>query len=397
MLYPHHPVADIFPLLPPEELQSLASDIRHHGLQEPVWLWKDENADIYLLDGRNRVAACEIAGVEPQTRWYSGGDPVSFVVSQNLHRRHLTAGQKAAVAAELEPLYAVEAAKRSGGRPKKGEGKPVAEPPPVKQSRKSRERAAKAVGVSGRGVSQFKRIVKSAPDLAVKVKAGDMPLDRAERIIRDREAETKRIETAKARSAAAPFTPRVEILEGDFRVVLADLKNVDAIITDPPYAAEFLPALGDLAKWADLVLKPDGVMAVLLGQSHLPEAYRQLSSGRPYRWTCCLLTEGPAYVSHARKTSSNWKPILVYGQGKRIHDVIRAEGDHSNAKEEHKWGQAYSGFHTLIEMLTDPENLICDPFMGGGTTLLAAQALGRHSVGCDIDGAAIAKARQRLQ
>ena len=206
MRYPHHPAADIFPLLPPEELQSLASDIRHHGLQEPVWLWKDENADIYLLDGRNRVAACEIAGVEPQTRWYSGGDPVSFVVSQNLHRRHLTAGQKAAVAAELEPLYALEAKKRQQEHGGTAPGKAKATLPAglrEVKARESSERAAKAVGASGRGVSQFKRIVKSAPDLAVKVKAGDMPLDRAERIIRDREAETKRIETAKARSAAA--------------------------------------------------------------------------------------------------------------------------------------------------------------------------------------------------
>ena len=39
----------------------------------------------------------------------------------------------------------------------------------------------------------------------------------------------------------------------------------------------------------------------------------------------------------------------------------------------------------LIERLTKPGQLVCDPFLGGGTTALAALALGRKFVGCDID------------
>src|SRR4029077_17062175 len=105
----------------------------------------------------------------------------------------------------------------------------------------------------------------------------------------------------------------IECRRGDFRAVLADLTNVDAIITDPPYGKEYLPLLRDLAALADRILKPDGIMAVLYGHTYLPEAFAQMTGFRPYRWTACYLEQGNGYVSQARKVQSNWKPILIYG------------------------------------------------------------------------------------
>jgi len=51
----------------------------------------------------------------------------------------------------------------------------------------------------------------------------------------------------------------------------------------------------------------------------------------------------------------------------------------------------------LVERLTKPGQLVCDPFLGGGTTALVALALGRRFIGCDIDAAAIAIARRRVE
>lgn len=52
-----------------------------------------------ILDGANRYRACIESGVEPIMVPYSGNDPLQFVLSENLHRRHLTAGQHAAMVA----------------------------------------------------------------------------------------------------------------------------------------------------------------------------------------------------------------------------------------------------------------------------------------------------------
>lgn len=408
-----HPAAELFPLLDDGDLADLASDIRERGLIEPVWLYDDPEHGRVVLDGRNRLRACEMAGVEPTTRLYTGDDPIGFSVAQNLQRRHLSAGQKAAVAFELLPLYEAEAEKRrrvaiSQARSETRADLPASDPEPStarserreefapKREARARDFAASVAGTSGRAVAQYKRVAEQAPDLAEKVKAGQVAIDRAERIIRDREAEQRKIAEAKAEAEAQPEPSTVDIRHGDFREVLADLTDVDAIITDPPYPAEFLPLLDDLAAWSDRVLAPDGVMVVLIGQTHLPEVYRRLSTGRPYRWTLAYLTDGPGYVSHPRKVQSNWKPAIVYGDGPRVADVVRSEGSDAQAKSLHKWGQDYSAFHTIVERFTKRGQTVVDPFMGSGTTLLAAHALGRHAIGCDLDFGYVAAARERL-
>ena len=392
--WPVHPAAGLFPLLGDGELRELADDVKAHGLHEAVWLYRDPERGVMLLDGRNRWRACEIAGAECRTRYYDGTDPIAFSLSLNMKRRHLTAGQKAFTALEVEKLYAAETRR---GRPRNDAPEKVAD---LRQystrESKSVERAAVATGASGRAVSQAKRVQQTAPDLAEKVRAGQLAIDRAERIIRDREAEQRRIEQARAEAAAQPAPTIVDIRVGDFREVLADVRDIDAVITDPPYPHEYLPLLADLAAWADKVLTPDGVLAVLMGQSHLPEVYRLLDGHRPYRWTACYLTPGNGYASMARRVQSNWKPLLLYGGGPRLADIIRSEGTDAGAKSNHKWGQDYGAFHTIVERLTTRGQTVADPFMGSGTTLLAAHALGRHAIGADIDHAAVATARERL-
>ena len=70
--------------------------------------------------------------------------------------------------------------------------------------------------------------------------------------------------------------------------------------------------------------------------------------------------------------------------------------DSGRAKELHKWGQDFEAFGEIVRRLTAPGQTVADPFMGAGTTLLAAVTEGRHAVGADIDPAAVATARERL-
>jgi ParB-like chromosome segregation protein Spo0J len=423
--WPVHPAADLFPLLGDAELQELADDIRTRGLTQPVWLWSDPERGTVLLDGRNRARACQLAGVSVATRIFHGDEveAVEFAISENVRRRHLTTGQKAAVAYDALPIIEAATAERANrqraeaalrneraksqsvkescaDRHTTGSQNVTSDEQPAKQEKKkadrATDRAASKAGTSGRATARYKRVAEQAPDLAEKVKAGGIALDRAERIIRDREAEQRRIAQAKKEAEMSAVQTTVDIRRGDFRDVLADLEGVDAIITDPPYPHEFIPLLGDLAAWADKVLSPDGVLAVLIGQTYLPEVYRLLDGHRPYRWTGCYLTSGPGYVSHPRKVQSNWKPLIVYGGIKRFSDVVRSEGNDADAKSNHKWGQDYAAFHTIIERLTERGQTVVDPFMGSGTTLLAAHALGRHAIGCDVDADSVETSRRRL-
>jgi len=79
------------------EFSALVEDIRANGLRTPITLH-----DGLILDGGNRYRACIEAGVEPTFEKFSGSSLVGFVLSSNLHRRHMTAGQQAAIVASSQ-------------------------------------------------------------------------------------------------------------------------------------------------------------------------------------------------------------------------------------------------------------------------------------------------------
>jgi hypothetical protein len=92
-----HPLAELFPPLTDDELGELTADIKANGLIHPIVL----DGDGTLLDGRNRLAACEKAGVAPEFEVWVGGDPAAYILSANVERRNLTKGQRAMAAVVL--------------------------------------------------------------------------------------------------------------------------------------------------------------------------------------------------------------------------------------------------------------------------------------------------------
>jgi hypothetical protein len=93
-----HPAADVFPMLSADELAELADDIKANGLVHPLVVKGDT-----LIDGRNRREACKIAGVVPTTVELNGADPVAYILSSNVNRRHMTKGQRAMAVAMIYP------------------------------------------------------------------------------------------------------------------------------------------------------------------------------------------------------------------------------------------------------------------------------------------------------
>ena len=93
-----HQVADIFPVLDEmsQEFQTLVEDFRIVGQLEPIVIWQSK-----ILDGRNRFLVCKRLGIAPKLKNYEGTDPIGFVLSANLHRRHLNESQRAMVGANL--------------------------------------------------------------------------------------------------------------------------------------------------------------------------------------------------------------------------------------------------------------------------------------------------------
>ena len=167
-VYEFHEAANIFPL-DDEHLEPLAADIKANGQHVPI-----EIMDGKILDGRRRSLACRIAGIEPVTRAVSPDDPVQYVLSLNLHRRHLTPSQASMCAARAHEIYERQAKERQGKR------NDLVENLPPSQPTKSRDAAGKAFGVSGKSVDHAKRVIeKGIPELAKAVDSGRIAVSTA--------------------------------------------------------------------------------------------------------------------------------------------------------------------------------------------------------------------------
>lgn len=90
------------------EFASLVEDIRAHGQVQPLVMYQGK-----ILDGRNRARACEKIGIKPKTVDYRGTDPLGYVLSLNLARRHLNESQRAMVAARVSEWSSAGGDRRS--------------------------------------------------------------------------------------------------------------------------------------------------------------------------------------------------------------------------------------------------------------------------------------------
>jgi len=195
------------------------------------------------------------------------------------------------------------------------------------------------------------------------------------------------------------------------RVIVKDMRDlsssdiadgsVDAIITDPPYAREFIDLFAALGELASRVLKPGGSLVVLCGHSYLPQYFELLSRTLDYLWTIGIhLPGGQAVQLYQREVTTFWKPALWFTQGARngkwVSDFIRTDVN-NNDKTHHEWGQSEQMMSQLTERLTLTGDLVLDPFLGGGTTGVVCRKMNRKFIGVEIDKKVAAKAAARIR
>jgi N6-adenosine-specific RNA methylase IME4 len=252
-----HPAAKLFPMMGEEEIQALADDIRQNGQRHPIILYRGQ-----ILDGRNRYEACTLAGRAPLTvEWDGkGGSPTLFVLSLNLHRRHLTAGQRAILASDVADRLKEEGKERqraaaaatnakrqaASGPPDAlpNRGQSVASgplPETVDESgddagepHRTSEVAAKQVGGVSRSYVEAASALKLAsPELANEVREGKKTLPQAKRQIKQEQIKAKAAEV----KAAAPKHLRIyrSMDELTWAVSGGDEKRFGCIYADPPW------------------------------------------------------------------------------------------------------------------------------------------------------------------
>jgi len=205
-----HEYADLFPMMGEQDITRLADDIRKNGQADPIITHEGK-----ILDGRNRFKACTMAEVTPTFSEFSGEDALAFVISHNLHRRHLTESQRAMVASKVATIRL--------GDNQHNQGSPIGEP--SKLSHKDRATAAAELNVGTSSLDRARRVQRDGiPELNDMVETGEVSVSAALEVSKLPEIEQRKAvsggvsgvkEAAKAQatpkpSPAQPAEPKSE-------------------------------------------------------------------------------------------------------------------------------------------------------------------------------------------
>jgi hypothetical protein len=214
-----HPSAELFPLMSEGELRELGEDIKKNGLRSPIIICKGRR----LLDGRNRLDAMELVGLKFEIernyygyygfrydlgddelndffhksegiREFKGEDPYAFVLSANLHRRHLTGEQKRDLIAKVLKAKP-EASNRQIATQVKADHKTVAAVRNDLESVGEIPHLEKTVGADGKQYkSRSKKKLDSSLDKLFEGAARGRVTESAEVSIEDRRGEMARLD-----------------------------------------------------------------------------------------------------------------------------------------------------------------------------------------------------------
>ncbi len=401
----------------PDDYASLLANIRVNGLIEPITLFETK-----ILDGRHRARACEEAGVEPRYRDLPNDiDALEYVLSENLHRRHLTSEQRAAVAVEADAYRREQEAARERRVSvlRRGPESPVVERIPQREKGKARDHIAGSVKVNSHYISDAARLKEQAPEVFEAIKAGQMTMPVAREVAKlDGEARSKAL-TAAVEGGKSHATKAVrEIAQQERATKIAGLDQASGksgsekkvvfpgewwrlgrhllycgdtsigefrsalplaafAFADPPYGAG-VDVWDDEFVWDhDYLADVANIVAVTPGISSIFEFARRTEM--PYHWSLATWIAN----SHARGAVGfgNWIYTALFSRGsvhRAAQDFSRATIELSTLGETSHEGRKPSEYMSwLIETFTKPADMVIDPFGGAGTTLLVAERLGR--------------------
>jgi methylase of polypeptide subunit release factors len=415
-----------------DELQLLEQSVLAEGIRDPLVVWKRADGTRILLDGHHRYQLAQKHGLDfsiVEMEFDDESHAVQWVLRNQLARRNLTDEQRTLLIGRLYNQMKLA--------PHRPPADNVVKLTTFSGAAATSRYVASLHGAGEKTVRRAAEFAKAVdavaevePKAAEAILLGKVPdaktalpkvepdqLPQVAQILATNQARTVKdaVRTIKHQSVqnqthtnpTTQLPSTIQLYTGDFREALATLppESVDAIITDPPYLSEHIPLFEPLAEHAARLLKPHGVLVVMVAHLYLYEYITLLNQHLRYRWICVYhMGDTKARVS-AAKIAASWKPLLVYVR----HDAENLRfvcSDYFSAargtadgvqKELHHWQQSLDGFIQIVERFTEPGDIVLDPFMGSGTTGVACLYLNRRFIGCDNDPSAAAVAAKRIR
>ena len=343
--------------------------------------------DVILIDGHNRYEICqqhdipfetnpvELAGRTEALRW---------IINNQLNRRNLQAIDRIALVEKQQSL--TDSIREKAKEDKKRKPGSV-----VKNSaqQKSRDQIAALAGVSHDTYKKGVEVLeKATPEQLAEMRGKKLSINRVHKDIRQQDQSQKR-KDQRAKASASIKKMDDRIIVGDFRDYADQIpdNSLSLIFTDPPYDRKSLEMFPAISEFAAKKLCPGGSLLCYVGHIQLPSAVEALGRNLRYWWTVCCLHSGGRGLMREYGIRAGWKPVLWFVKETRDEkeNIVQDVMSGGREKTGHDWQQAQSEAEYWIEALCPDDGVVCDLFLGAGTTAAAAKIKGREWIGFEID------------
>lgn len=399
----------LIPALSNEEFTQLERNCLQDGIRDAIVVWNDT-----IIDGHNRYEIAKKHGLEFRTeskQFDTEGDVKEWMIMHQFGRRNLSNYQRSVLALQLEDVFKAKAKEKqvqSGGAVIL-----KSEQPPIVAIKE----VAKIASVGHDTIAKVKVIQAVAtPEVKAQLSTGEVSINQAYKDIKKEEKATLLVERKEREvQEATEIKPKID----EYNVQLgqvwklgrhtlicgsayeSDIKEATAIITDPPYGIDYQ---ADWKKWDGSVSnfkKIEGdkeefdprhflnyPTVLLFGANYFT---KHLPQGGWLCWDKRLKDElddmvGSPFELAWFKSSITVKTSIMV---RVLHGgVVNADSTQgNNQKRYHPTQKPVVLMEEILKKITREEEVICDPFCGSGTTLIAAENTGRTCIAYEIEPA----------
>ena len=389
----------LIPALTVEEFKQLENNCLAEGIREKIITWNG-----VIIDGHNRYEIAQKWNLdyETESKHFKNEEAVKeWMILNQFGRRNLSNYQRSVLALQLEEVFK-EKAKENQLRTTENRVRQISD----KQEIDTKKELAKVAQVSHDTIAKVKKIQEKAPEeIKEKLQTGEVSINQAYKEIKKEEKQREKEEKRKEQELIIQLIENnplkdieTNIEKGWYKVgnqflyygsntdkeFIAKLPKAKFAFADPPYNAgvdkwdfNYKWQLDYLQDFADLV-------AVTPGGWNACNFYKETEMNYIWEMFCWIsngMTHGKCGYANVIKTSifGNVKPKISQDFWKITIKTSESEDT------KHKGRKPYDFMIHLIDLFTNENDIIIDPFAGSGTTLLMSEQMNRISYNAELD------------